>query len=194
MREIRFVTGNAGKVAFLKSQLDPDKYRVLQDGLAVPEIQADTVLEIASYKARYAYDKLQKPLVVQDSAFHVNALNGFPGPYVKYFMQTIGIKGLLRLMKDTKDRSAVFEHALVYIDGHGRPHPFVSKLTTGTLAQAAYEGKYDGAWSDLWNIYIPAGAGTKTLAELFAAKQQDPLAIEAETEVAQFVGWLQARE
>lgn len=187
MLEIRFVTSSAGKVASLSHRLDAKRYTVIQETMSVPEIQADTALEVATYKARFAYEKLGKPLIVQDSAFHINALSGFPGPYIKYINETIGVEGLLALMQHIEDRSVYFEQALVYIDLNGDAHPFTSTAEVGTLAQEAYRGEsHEHFWSDLWRIYIPQSS-TKTLAELFVQGQHRSARA---SEITQFADWL----
>lgn len=187
MQEIRFVTSNTGKVASLNHLLDTKHYTVVQETIDIPEIQADTALEIVTHKATFAYQKLSKPLIVQDSAFHINALSGFPGPYIKYINETIGIEGVLQLMSGVEDRSAYFEQALVYIDNMGAAHSFVSTAEKGAVAQNAYGGDYQHSWSSLWKIYIPSWS-TKTLAELSMDGQARS---NKKTEISQFVGWLE---
>src|SRR5487761_1792432 len=106
MREIYFITSNVGKAASLNRLLNAKRYTVIQKNIEIPEIQSDTALEIATYKAKFAYESLGKPVIVQDSAFHINALSGFPGPYIKYTNETIGIEGILHLMNGIDDRTA----------------------------------------------------------------------------------------
>jgi XTP/dITP diphosphohydrolase len=75
--------------------------------------------EIAREKARYAYERLSRPLIVDDTGFCISALAGFPGPYAAYVLDTIGIAGILRLMEGEKDRSAWFETAIAFADADG---------------------------------------------------------------------------
>jgi len=55
-----------------------------------------------------------KPLIVQDSSFHIRSLNGFPGAYIKYALKTIGLEGILKLLEGIEDRRAYAEGALTY--------------------------------------------------------------------------------
>ena len=56
---------------------------------------------------------------MDDTAFSIRALQGFPGPYAAYVLRTIGNEGILKLMKGEPDRSANFETAIAYADRHG---------------------------------------------------------------------------
>jgi XTP/dITP diphosphohydrolase len=87
--------------------------------LECPEYRHDDVGEIARNKALFAWDQIKKPLIVDDTAFSINALSGFPGPYAAYVFQKIGNQGILRLMEDKKDRGAYFETAIAYADESG---------------------------------------------------------------------------
>lgn len=140
MQEIIFITSNSGKVKALQRRLQETKYKVTQESIDIPEIQADSASEIALFKAKYAYEILRKPIVVQDSSFHINSLKGFPGPYIKYVNETLGPHGLIKLMEGIKDRSCYFEMALVFIDDDGESHTFINGGEPGLLATEVYEG------------------------------------------------------
>ncbi len=80
------------------------------------EIQADTLLEVSAYSARYAFDKLKRPLIVDDSGLFIEALKGFPGVYSAYVLPTLGNDGILRLMDGIQNREAYFECCVSYCD------------------------------------------------------------------------------
>ena len=67
----------------------------------LPEIQGDTVADICRAKTAEAFRLAPQlaPFVVQDSGFAIHALRGFPGPYTKYVLSTIGVDGLMKLME-----------------------------------------------------------------------------------------------
>lgn len=74
-----------------------------------PEIQALDVAEVAATKARAAYEALgspQRPVLVEDSGLVVEAWNGLPGAFTKWFLQAVGNEGLLRMLPPGADRSA----------------------------------------------------------------------------------------
>ncbi len=87
--------------------------------LDCPEFRHSDVKVIAREKARYAYEQLRRPLIVDDTAFSIRALNGFPGPYAAYVLDTIGIEGILTLMETRVDRYASFVTAIAYADETG---------------------------------------------------------------------------
>ena len=83
-----------------------------------PECRHDDVAEIARYKAEFAWGKLKNPLIVDDTAFCIDSLSGFPGPYAAYVFDKIGNDGILRLTEG-KNREAHFETAIAYADSSG---------------------------------------------------------------------------
>ena len=87
--------------------------------LECPEFRHPDVGEIARGKARFAFDRLGRPLIVDDTAFSVKALQGFPGPYAAYVLDTLGYQGILRLLEGVEGRGASFETAIAYADVKG---------------------------------------------------------------------------
>lgn len=90
--------------------------------LDIPELRSDDIVEIARQKAKYAYDQIHTPLIVDDTGFSIDILNGFPGPYAAYVLHTIGNKGILKLMKDEKERNAHFTTVIAFADQTGIRH------------------------------------------------------------------------
>lgn len=78
------------------------------------EIQSDSLEEIAKASAINAVQYCKLPIIVEDSGLFVDALEGFPGPYAAYVYSTIGNSGLLKLMKDIRDRRSRFESVIAY--------------------------------------------------------------------------------
>ena len=117
-RTLTMVTSNANKArevaAFFGGTLE-----VRHFSLDIPELRSDNVQTIAREKARYAYDHIHRPLIVDDTAFSIDALKGFPGPYAAYVLSTIGNTGILRLMEGAEDRTARFTTAIAFADESG---------------------------------------------------------------------------
>ena len=80
--------------------------------LECPEFRDSDVRRIARAKAEYAWREIRRPLIVDDTAFCIRTLNGFPGPYAAYVFDTIGNRGILRLMEGISDREVSFETAI----------------------------------------------------------------------------------
>jgi XTP/dITP diphosphohydrolase len=90
--------------------------------LEIPELRSDDVEIISRQKAQYAYDHLLTPLIVDDTSFSIDALNGFPGPYAAYVLHSIGNTGILKLMKDVENRNAHFTTVIAFADEQGIRH------------------------------------------------------------------------
>jgi XTP/dITP diphosphohydrolase len=124
--KLTLVSSNADKARevaeFFGSSLE-----VSHVSLDIPELRSDDVNEIARKKAEYAFNCLRTPLIVDDTSFSIDHLNGFPGPYAAYVLHTIGNAGILKIMKDEKDRNAHFTTAIGFADIEG------IKVFSGTI-------------------------------------------------------------
>lgn len=80
------------------------------------EIQSDSLKEIASKKALYAFQKYKKPIITEDDGLFIDSLYGFPGPYSSYVFKTIGNKGILQLLK--QNRTAKFVSIISFCDSN----------------------------------------------------------------------------
>jgi non-canonical purine NTP pyrophosphatase (RdgB/HAM1 family) len=167
MKEIIFATGNSGKVASLRAYLkghDLD-IKVVQKSLDLIEPQANTASEVAAVKAKQAYAIVKQPVLVDDSSFHIYALGGFPGPYIKYMLETVGIEGILSFMEGKKDRRAYFMSSLVFVDEDGTTHTFDGQDPVGEIITTIDKNDHEHAWSPLWKIFAPPGFGGKTYSQ-----------------------------
>jgi len=81
------------------------------------EIQDEKIENIAIEKAKSAYNRVKKPIIIEDDGLFINSLNGFPGQYSKFILKSIGNIGIIRLLKGSSDRSAYFKSIFVYNDG-----------------------------------------------------------------------------
>ena len=158
MKKIKYITSNKFKVIVAKENLEPLGFEVKAKAIDCPEIQADTIEEVAKYSSKYASDFLKEDTLKNDSGLIIPGLNGFPSAYSKYVEQTIGVDGVLKLMEGLESREAYFLEALAYTEYGKEPVTFVSK-TEGTLAKTK---SGENGWS--WDfIFIPKGCD-KTLA------------------------------
>lgn len=91
--------------------------RVEYERARLQEVQSDELAVIARAKARDAYDRLGRPVIVEDDGLFIEALGGFPGAYSSYALRTIGIAGILKLLDGNGDMRATFSAAIAYDDG-----------------------------------------------------------------------------
>jgi XTP/dITP diphosphohydrolase len=157
MKKITYVTGNWAKILSARQILEPLGFEIEQIKMDTPELQKDSIEEVASYSAKWASDELKKAVIKNDSGLVIDALNGFPGPYTHYVDDTLGEDGILKLLKGVENRSAHFVEVLAYCEYGKEPITFKA-ITKGTIAKRK-SGKYGWSWDF---IFIPEGE-TKTL-------------------------------
>jgi inosine/xanthosine triphosphate pyrophosphatase family protein len=75
---IAFVTSNPGKFATACEHLSPIGVQLEQVRLDLDEIQSNSVMTVALHKAQQAFRVLRRPLIIEDSGFYIDQLNGFP--------------------------------------------------------------------------------------------------------------------
>ena len=152
MKKITYVTGNWAKIASAKQTLEPLGYEIDNIKMETPEIQADDVTEVSKYSAKWAAEKLNVPVLKNDSGLFVNGLKGFPGVYTHYADDTIGEDGLLKLMEGIEDRTAYFKESIAYCEPGKEPVVFEG-LTKGKI-----DIKKSGTFGWSWDfIFIPDG-------------------------------------
>jgi XTP/dITP diphosphohydrolase len=122
------------------------------------EIQAKTLEEVALHKVQNAFSQCARPVIVEDDGLFINSLNGFPGPYSSFVFKTIGIEGILMLIKS--ERKATFQSVIAYCE----------KKQDVVLFNAAMRGKISRKpRGEKWGydpIFIPEGQN-KTYAQLY---------------------------
>jgi XTP/dITP diphosphohydrolase len=114
MRKIIFVTGNSHKVIEATGILSPLGIEIVQNNCGYPELQEDGLAEIASFGAKWASNKLNYEVMVDDSGIFIEALSGFPGPYSAYVAKTLGNERILKLMDKEMNRNASFKCVIGY--------------------------------------------------------------------------------
>jgi len=162
--EAIFVTGNEHKFHEARELLSSTGASLKQKDLGYPEIQADSLEEIADFGIDWCKEKLKKPCFIEDAGIFIDALNGFPGPYSKYVFQRIGNIGILKLLENEVDRRAVFRSVIAYQDGV-RTHLFTGETKGSIAKREAGEGGfgYDP-------IFIPEEYGV-TFAQMDTAEK-----------------------
>lgn len=74
-------------------------YNLERKEIETVEIQATTIKEVALFKLNSVKEEIDNSYFIEDAGFFVDTpLNGFPGVYSSYVMDTIGNKGILRLI------------------------------------------------------------------------------------------------
>jgi XTP/dITP diphosphohydrolase len=123
-----FVTTNVHK--FQEAHRVLSKYRIATAMLRVGaiEIQDDNPKNIAKASAMDAVKNSGLPIFVEDAGIFIKALNSFPGPYSSYVYRTVGIKGILKLMKNIKIRDAYFQAVIAFSSPTEEPICFTGRV------------------------------------------------------------------
>ncbi|MCF2137447.1 MAG: RdgB/HAM1 family non-canonical purine NTP pyrophosphatase [Candidatus Thorarchaeota archaeon] len=106
------------------------------------EIRSDSVEEIARVAALSAFKELGRPVVLDDTGFFIDALNGFPRSYPAFVLETIGRAGILKLMKGVEDRSARFITAVGYTQDGVTATTFVGEMPGVIALEEAGSGGF----------------------------------------------------
>ncbi|RAH82463.1 non-canonical purine NTP pyrophosphatase, rdgB/HAM1 family [Aspergillus japonicus CBS 114.51] len=117
MLTLTLVSGNRHKISELNAILGSSAILNSID-LDLPEIQG-SVEEITREKCRVAAEKISGPVLVEDSALEMHALNRMPGPYVKAFVDSVGNEGLYKMVAAFEDKTAEAVCTIGYSSGPG---------------------------------------------------------------------------
>ncbi len=164
---IYFATSNPGKVANAAAALGPFGIAVRQAEVELAESRAEDPAEIALEKAKQAYKKFRKPLMVEDSGFFIEALGGFPMTHIKFSLKTLGIDGILRAMRGAKSRRCEWRMTLAYVYGPGK-HKTFTFVEKGVIAEKPRPVKRP-MMSEYWRLYVPKmldAKNTKALSDM----------------------------
>ncbi len=127
MKKIFFVTSNKGKQAEAKEKLSAVGFDVIQHNIGYPEIQADTLEEVAVFGVDDIQKRFNEPFFLEDAGLFVDYLKGFPGVYSAYVFRTIGCKGILKLLDGEKNGKAFFKSVIAYKEPGKKPVFFVGE-------------------------------------------------------------------
>ncbi len=90
-----------------------------QVSVDIDEIQGEDVEQVIRHKARQAYEQLGQPVIVSDDFWHIPALHGFPGPYMKSVNHWFTPDDFIRSgAVQNQDRTIILAPCIAYCDGH----------------------------------------------------------------------------
>ncbi|MFA5013443.1 MAG: RdgB/HAM1 family non-canonical purine NTP pyrophosphatase [Candidatus Paceibacterota bacterium] len=154
-----FITGNQNKVREFEEILGQKLESV---DLDLEEIQSIDVENVASEKAKKAFEILKKPLIVEDTGLHFEEMNGLPGALIRFFVDKLSLEQICGLVKH--DRRASAKTCIAYADKNG------IKLFTGEVEGEIVKeprGKNGFGWDP---IFVPENE-KKTFAEMTAEEK-----------------------
>jgi len=133
-KRLTFVTGNANKLAEVKTILGND-VELEAVKLDLPEIQG-TIEEISKAKARKGAEMIGRAVLVEDTCLSFNAMGEMPGPYIKWFLQALGPDNLHKMLTGFEDKSAQAICTFAYCEGPEHEPLIFQGRTDGKIVPA----------------------------------------------------------
>lgn len=164
MKDVVFVTSNPHKAERYGKMFG---FQLDHIAVELTEIQSVHMQEIVSHKAKQAYEKVGRPVLIEDIGFVCNALGTLPGPFIKFFVeQPEGMKILCTMLDGFEDRSAYVHVAICYFDGND--YTYFEQKNHGYVADHP-RGNGGFGYDAIW---CPDGYAGKTRAELSPDEEQ----------------------
>jgi inosine triphosphate pyrophosphatase len=154
------ITGNQGKLKEYRAFF-PD-IQPLELDLA--EIQSLNEIEIQEFKITEALKHVSGDFLIDDVSFYADCLPGLPGPFIKWFNQTIKPAGIYDLALKYNTFGAVAICNISYVNPEGSIYHFVGKVQGQlVLSRGDFGFGFD-------SIFQPDGSD-KTYAEMDKAEK-----------------------
>ena len=119
--------------------------------LDLQEIQTTDLDELVNFKLRQAYEHVQAPVIVEDTSLYFEDWNELPGPLVKYFLENIGLSGMVRALNEFNNNSASAACCLGFTKD-GKSMPLFEGKVKGNIVEP--RGSQHFGWD---SIFLPKG-------------------------------------
>jgi non-canonical purine NTP pyrophosphatase (RdgB/HAM1 family) len=150
------VTGNPGKLRELEA-LALGQFDFQMRSIALQEIQSLDLQEIVTEKLKHAYGIVKGPVIVDDVSAGLDSLKGLPGPFIKFFNDTLGEDSLLKLAKRKHEKVTV-RCIAAYYDGSN--FIFGNGIIHGTVVEPRGSGGFG------FDVVIVPDGEQRTMAEM----------------------------
>jgi inosine triphosphate pyrophosphatase len=164
---ITFVTGNKNKLAEVRrllltsSQSETPPFVIESAKIDLPELQGSPH-DIAIEKCKLAVEQLQSAVMIEDTSLCFRDLNDLPGPYIKWFLDGIGLEGLNKMIDGfNSNRRAYAQTIIAFCSGPGKEVELFQGQTEGILVRP--RGDTTFGWDP---VFEPDEGGGKTYAEM----------------------------
>lgn len=160
--DLVFVTSNLNKLreaeAVLERKLD---HRALD----LPEIQSLDLAEVVRAKTAVAWERLHRPVLVEDTALELVGLGGFPGPLVRWLLACVGPGGICRIARCFGDPSAKARCLVCATDGSSEV--LGEGVVRGVIAMSP-RGKKGFGWD---STFVPEDGENLTFGQMEVEKK-----------------------
>ena len=157
-KKVLFATSNQNKVDEAKRYLGGlgievlpiDNNQILEN---LYEIQNNDPEEVVLSKLKQISTVISEPVIIDDFSFSIDGLNGFPGPYTKYVVSTLGLSEICNL---ANSKSATMTSYIGFYDGRNNFQVFKGTLT-GKIIEKFDTSTFVNGKAQLNSIFIPNG-------------------------------------
>ena len=165
--KITFVTGNANKLKEVQKYLENSNINLTSKSIDLPELQGKCTKDIAIQKCKEAASILNCPVFTEDTSLCFRALNDLPGPYIKWFLSSIGHEGLNKMLVGFNDNRAYAVCTFCYSAGKDCEVVVFEGITEGRIVPA--RGPLTFGWDP---IFEPLEGNGLTFAEMNIEQKQ----------------------
>jgi len=161
--KVIFATGNIHKYEEARSIALKHGITLIYQKVERVEIQSEDLETIAIFSLAQLKPFLGNSIfMVEDAGLFIDQLNGFPGPYSSYVYQTIGCKGIIRLLKGLpRPHKAVFKSIVaLYVPKLG------IRIFRGIVKGEIIECERGKKGFGFDPIFVPCENGRRTFAEM----------------------------
>lgn len=151
---------------------NPDKLREAREILGVPvegaelaldELQTTSMEELVHNKAVQAWQKLERPVMVEDTALIFAAWGALPGVFIKFFLEHMGIDAMAAALEPSGNDAAEAVCGVGYHDGV-RVHYFEGRVA-GRIVKPRGAGGFG------WDAIFQPEGGSRSFAQMSAAEK-----------------------
>jgi len=152
---VTFVTGNQNKLKevqkIVEKKITDGRVTIVAQSIDLPELQGE-MREIVQEKCRLAARQVDGPVLVEDTSLCFNAMDGLPGPYIKWFLKKLGHDGLNRMLAGFDDPGAQAVCLFAFTPGKDMEPMVFEGVTDGRIVPA--RGPPDFGWDP---VFEPSG-------------------------------------
>ena len=153
MRKIAFVTSNKHKLEEMQKVLLDYDIKLEQIEIDYPEDKEKEMEEIVLEASKNLSEKLGRDVIVEDTGLYFEAYHNFPGAQPKFVYNTLGFKGILKLL-DKENRNARFKTIIGYCSPGKEPRIFTGEMK-GVISEKVYSPEKNVMPYD--HIFVPEG-------------------------------------
>lgn len=144
---LTFITGNENKLREARQILGA----VQSLKLDLSEIQSLDPHEVIRAKLKEAFKHHPGPFIVEDTSLSLDCLNGLPGTFIKFFLETVKEEGLSRIATHHDNPCAIAKTIIGYATDPSDVHFFEGTIVGKVVAPRGSNGF---GWDV---IFVPEG-------------------------------------